>query len=105
VLYVLIGLGGGVLWRLKDSVKKKMMQGLYILQVLLNWTWSPLFFHYHEIVSSLCVIGIMILLLLVLYYCIFENREKQWQLGLLFLPYLCWLFFACYLNGYIVFYN
>ncbi|XP_040566450.1 tryptophan-rich protein TspO [Lepeophtheirus salmonis] len=68
---------------------------LYTLQLLLNWSWSPLYFAYQEItiafyiIISLCIaIGITIISFFRL--SIFA--------GLLLVPYLVWTSFATYLN-------
>ncbi|CAB4062912.1 TSPO [Lepeophtheirus salmonis] len=68
---------------------------LYTLQLLLNWSWSPVFFGYQEIaiafyiIISLCIaIGITMISFFRL--SIFA--------GLLLVPYLVWTSFATYLN-------
>lgn len=42
VLYIMIGIVGGIVWKQRQQNPTLMM--LFIVQLSLNFTWSPLFF-------------------------------------------------------------
>ena len=102
ILYILIGYTGWKIWHLKKNEDTNLCKKLYILQIVLNWVWTPLFFYKHDIGASfICVIGLALCVLLLML------KVYSYSLKLLFclLPYLLWLLFASYLNGYIWWYN
>jgi tryptophan-rich sensory protein len=39
--------------------KLSVIKTLYVAQLILNWSWTPLFFHYHLTGLSLVVLGAM----------------------------------------------
>ena len=68
---------------------------LFLAHLVVNTTWSIVFFGLHEIGWALGVIAVlwlMIATLIVLFYHI-DRRA-----GLLLVPYLAWVSFASYLN-------
>lgn len=102
VLYVLISLSGKFIWSLEQSLEVKAIRRLYILQIILNWSWTIVFFYYHAT-------GIAFLNILSIVYVIFRLLMKVRLFSkiasLLLLPYLCWMVFISYLNAYIYLYN
>lgn len=81
---------------------KTMFTGLYVVQLVLNILWNPVFFHYKATLTALLAISLLTLLVgfLLLYYW---NEVKS--LSLLLAPYLIWLIIATSLNAYIVLNN
>lgn len=82
--------------------KKPLLLTLFIIQWLLNVSWNPTFFHYHNVLAAMIVISaltILIGLFLILYWP--EMRLKT----ALVLPYFLWLLIAASLNGYILLKN
>ena len=47
ILYSMIGLCGWIIWSQRPTQKLISLKSLYLLQLFLNWTWTPLFFKYH----------------------------------------------------------
>ncbi len=82
---------------LKEQRRKLMV--LYPLQWLLNVSWNPIFFYYKQPVLAL--IAIVLLLILVL-YTLFSNRNVLKGRSVLLLPYALWMVVATSLNAYIV---
>ncbi|MBM3631775.1 MAG: tryptophan-rich sensory protein [Alphaproteobacteria bacterium] len=98
VLYALIGVCGWLIWR-GTFRTQKIVKMVYMLQLVLNWMWTPLFFHYHWVGGALAVaimlaftIGIVMVL-------------APRLVSVLMAPYLGWVLFAVYLNVYIWWYN
>lgn len=102
ILYGMIGACGSLIWRQPLSLKLKILKRLYVSQLVLNWSWTPVFFHYHLTGVSLIILGVMIVLLGML---ILLAYQKIKVVSLLMIPYLCWAVFASYLNAYIWWYN
>lgn len=74
----------------------------FVIQMALNFSWSPIFFRYKKIRLALVVNICMILLTLLTMYL---NLKIDPKLNYLLLPYIGWISFAAYLNGYIVWHN
>lgn len=99
ILYCLLAIAGYLLWRYQASFRAK---ALYIVQMLLNWSWTTLFFGWHFVTLSWFVIAVMIMLVMLL---MIETYKKVPLITWLLLPYLGWISFAWYLNFYIWIYN
>ena len=86
VLYVCIGIAGGLVWRELDTDKELVKKALFffVAQLLLNAMWSYLFFGLHNILLALIEI---ILLWLIIYetYLLFKKINKT--AAFLFIPY------------------
>ena len=102
ILYGIIGTCGWIIWRTQTFPKLKVFKILYVTQLVLNWSWTPLFFHYHLTGLALVVLGAMDILVGTL---ILLAYRKMSVVSLLMLPYLFWILFASYLNFYIWQYN
>ncbi len=76
---------------------RKFLLGLFIAQWVLNVSWNPVFFKYHQILLALVVI---ILLTLLIGYFLFKYRATLGAWSLLILPYFLWLITATSLNAY-----
>lgn len=104
-LYFMISIAGWLLWSetfVNDSKKLKTSKICYILQITLNWLWSPLFFYYHVTGLALFCIMLMIVFTFLIIYKVYNQLPT---VSILLVPYLLWSSFACYLNFYIWFYN
>ncbi len=98
LLYLMLAIAG---YRLYLAAKNKEL-GLFILQMILNWFWSPVFFVLHKPLWAL-VILVVIIILNISILRIILNKDKM--TSLLLAPYILWLLFACYLNSAIVLLN
>jgi tryptophan-rich sensory protein len=84
------------------KVNKRTVISLFIVQLILNMAWNPLFFYFQAV--GLALICISLLTVLIAY--LFFNFWKQLPYKTLFLaPYLLWLLIATSLNFYIFLYN
>ena len=98
ILYGAIGACGWVIWREPSFPKLRVIKILYVVQLVLNWSWTPLFLHYHLIGLSLVILGSMDILVGII---IWPSYPKIRSVSLLMIPYLLWILFASYLNFYI----
>ena len=99
ILYAMIGAAGWFIWRKSSCRNLNLIKGLYISQLILNWSWTPIFFGAHLIGLALIVLGIMDLLVGALIYLTYPKLKR---VAFLLIPYFCWIIFATYLNFYIV---
>lgn len=95
ILYGLI-LASGFLYITSTPTRLGII--LYFVQWALNLAWSPLFFQQRKICSSFVVV---ILMVLFTGMTIWEFHKKSPLSAYLLIPYLLWISFATYLNGYI----
>jgi tryptophan-rich sensory protein len=65
----------------------------YAIQLLLNWTWSQVFFNFHLLGAA--SIHIVILLGFVVTTGIMFNKIDRFA-GILYIPYIAWLTFASF---------
>lgn len=95
-LYLLMGIAAYLVWREgleRDDVKKALC--MFANQLVLNLSWSIIFFGFHNIFFALIVIAI---LLPVIYSTICYFRKISLTASRLLIPYLVWVGFAAYLN-------
>ena len=102
ILYGIIGVCGWLIWRESSLPKLRTIKTLYVSQLILNWSWTPLFFHYHLTSFSLLVLGAMDIMVIMLIYL---SYSKIRNVSMLMLPYLFWILFASYLNLHVWWYN
>lgn len=102
ILYGIIGICGWIIWQASSFSGLRLLKSLYLMQLILNWCWTPLFFHYHWRGFSLVVLGGMDMAVSMIVYCAYP---KVRVVSLLMVPYLLWILFATYLNFYIWQYN
>ena len=72
---------------------------VFIIQMVFNLAWSPVFFRLQRVRWAWIINIIMIILTLVTMYL---NTKINSRLNYILIPYLVWISFAAYLNGYIV---
>ncbi len=94
VLYILIGVSAGTM-----LVKGDMsVLRLWLLQLLLNFLWSVCFFALRSpFMGLLVILALDVVVFAYIVYTIGRRSIAAW----LFVPYMLWLIFATYLNGYI----
>jgi benzodiazapine receptor len=96
VLYVLIALAGWQVWRAASPARAGLL-ALWILQLALNFLWSPVFFGAHRI--GLALIDICGLLVAVVAFIVMVRRHGETPAGWLMVPYAGWVAFATVLNA------
>lgn len=102
VLYGIIGLCGWLMWQARAFSKLKTVKILYVAQLLLNWSWTPIFFYYHHIGFALFI---LICLDIVVGMLIWKSYPELKMATFLMFFYLLWILCATYLNFYIWWHN
>lgn len=91
-LYVLIAIAG---WLIAIRAPLSLAMGLWVVQMILNWFWSPAFFGAENLALALAIIVPM--LLAIIAFIIFARRISP-AASWLFVPYALWVSFATLLN-------
>jgi tryptophan-rich sensory protein len=94
-LYILLGLAVALILHARGARGRGPALGLLVVQLLLNYAWSPIFFAYHEVGLAFWTIAAMIAISVVTAVLFWRIRRSA---GLLMLPYLAWLCFAALLS-------
>jgi tryptophan-rich sensory protein len=95
ILYILLGLSLALILHARGARGRGPAVALFVLQLLLNYAWSPIFFAYHEVGAAFWTILAMILIAAVTAALFWRIRRVA---ALLMLPYLAWLCFAALLT-------
>lgn len=98
IIYLCIGTSIGIIC-ISDSEKKRALIKLFTIQLFFNFAWSFLFFYLQNPLWSF--MDILALDIFVSAYIVKSYPEKKIS-SILFWPYAIWIFFATYLNGYIL---
>jgi tryptophan-rich sensory protein len=96
ILYILLGLSLALLLHARGARGRGLAVGLFLVQLALNYAWSPLFFAYHRVDAAFWLILAMIGLTVLIAILAWRIRKAA---ALLLLPYLAWLSFAAYLTA------
>ncbi|PWY54337.1 tryptophan-rich sensory protein [Legionella qingyii] len=99
ILYAFLAIAGFTLWKNRNNPETKTILSLYLVQLMMNWIWTPLFFQLHWLGFSFLWIVIMVGLNAAIILITIKSKEKG--ILLLIIPYSLWLIFASYLNGII----
>ncbi len=84
-----------LVWRTSKSNRRTDALMLFSLQLLLNFLWTPVFFHFHATRVAMFIIVLLWLAILITAICFWQlDRIAAW----LMLPYLVWVTFATTLN-------
>ena len=94
LLYLFLGISAFFLFN-KGLLGRKKTAVLFILQLVLNIWWTPIFFGRHNMQLALFLLLVM---LAETFWLWTDARKKDGLAALLLVPYAVWLFFACYLN-------
>jgi len=89
----------GVAW---NRLNKSKIATVFGVQWILNVSWNPVFFYFHETELGLVLISLLTVLL---WGKVFAFRKSMKAWGILLLPYSIWLSIATSLNLYIVLNN
>jgi len=96
ILYALLGIALALILAEPPSDRRRLGLTLFLVQMVLNFAWSPLFFGAHDITLAKMVIIAMVVLAAAAAIIFYRVRPAA---GLLMVPYLCWLLFATTLNA------
>ena len=92
-LYLMMAIAIWIFWHSKGKDMSTIY--IYFIHLIINTTWSVVFFVFHNIFFSLVILIILILLILIL---IIRFRRANVISYYLMIPYLLWCGFALILN-------
>lgn len=99
VLYMLLGIAIALILQARGAPGWGIAMALFTVQMLLNYSWSPVFFGAGEAKTALFIIILMQALTIAIIFLFFRiDRRAAW----LMLPYAGWLAFASHLNYQII---
>jgi translocator protein len=94
ILYALMGCALAVIAAAKGARGRGAAVLMFIVQLLLNLAWSPMFFAAHQLTGALVLIVVLDLAVVLTIVLFWRVRRSA---ALLLLPYLAWILFATYL--------
>ena len=86
----------------KSIVHRDLLLIIFIIQWILNVSWNPVFFYYHQVLAGLFII---VILAMVVGFMMFHYQHQLRWASLFILPYFLWLLVAISLNAYILIKN
>jgi tryptophan-rich sensory protein len=97
-LYAMMGLSFAIVWHaggFTGSDGKRPLT-LFVLQMVLNVVWTPVFFGLHQMLAALVII---LLLWITILATILAFAKWSKLAAYLLVPYLLWVSYATYLNA------
>ncbi|MCB2047210.1 MAG: tryptophan-rich sensory protein [Novosphingobium sp.] len=95
VLYALMGFALAVIAAAKGARGRGAAVLMFVVQLVLNLAWSPMFFALHQITGALALIIVLDVAVLITIVLFWKVRRSA---ALLMLPYLAWILFATFLT-------
>ncbi len=100
LLYLMLAYVFWTIWhsRPKDRMRNIIID-LFIVHMVVNWSWSIVFFQFHYVALALYIILVMILTAAMLAWLVWKMDPKA---SIVFVPYIAWLIFAGHLTHFIM---
>ena len=98
ILYILMGIASYLIYKNKNIFNyegKERSLLLYIIQLILNFFWSIIFFNMNKFFFAFIW---LVLLWVVVFFLIINAKKVNKIASYLLIPYILWLTFAGYLN-------
>ncbi len=102
ILFILMGISFYLTTLFNDGEEKENAQKIYIIQLILNFIWSIVFFNYNNFILSFIILIILWLFILKMIISFYKINPIA---GYIQIPYLLWVTFAGYLNLMIILLN
>jgi tryptophan-rich sensory protein len=98
LLYTMLAVAAALVWATPAGRLRTRALLLFALGLVVNFSWSPVFFSLHLIVPALGIITVMLGLAL---WTVWLFAKLSRVAAGLMLPYIAWLMFAALLNAWI----
>jgi len=95
-LYLLMGISLFLIWQQDISKERNLAIWVFLLQLLLNFGWSFIFFYFNWI--GIALVEIILLWISIVYMLVLSYKIKPLA-AYMNLPYLLWVTFATVLNA------
>ncbi len=100
ILYVLMGIAAFLIWEKGLNIAGVIPAlAIFLIQLALNFSWTPIFFGLQSIAGGFIVIVILWIAVLITIILFWRLNKIA---GLLLIPYLLWITFATALNYFIM---
>ena len=93
ILYLMMTIAIWKFWHSKNRDMNTIY--IYFIHIIINTTWSIIFFAFHNLFMAFIVLIILIILIVLL---IVRFRRVNMLSYYLMIPYLLWCFYALFLN-------
>lgn len=98
LLYLLMGVSLYLIWKQEKSRERNLAMLIFIVQLVLNFAWSFIFFYFNYIGLALVEISLLWLSIVAMLVLFYKIKPLAAYLNI---PYLMWVSFATALNlGY-----
>ena len=94
ILYMMMGVVFGKIWDNRNNNKPLLI--LFIIQLIYNLAWSPIFFYFQRI--DFALYDIILLWTTLLFIILISLFRKAQIIAILLIPYFLWVSFAVILN-------
>ena len=101
-LYILLGISFFLIWKEEASKGRDLAIKVFLVQMLLNFAWSFLFFYFNLIGAALIEIILLWTSIAAMIYLFYKIKPFAAYLNI---PYLLWVSFATILNAGYYFLN
>ena len=103
ILYLLMAISFFLIWNkgIKHTGVKQAVTW-FLIQLILNAVWTPIFFRFHLIFAALIEI---LLLWIAILFTFYAFKRVSLYAAVLLIPYIIWVGFAVVLNGSIWYLN
>jgi len=95
-LYILMGISLFMIWKQGASKLRNLAILVFMLQLLLNFAWSFIFFYFQMIGFALVEIIFLWISIVVMQVLFYKIKPLAAYINI---PYLLWVSFACVLNA------
>jgi benzodiazapine receptor len=100
-LYTLIAISGWIVWRHRSDRRASVALPLFVVQLVLNSLWTPVFFGGYGLIGG-PALWLALIVILALDLAVAATIAAFWPVSrvaaLLLLPYLVWILYASTLN-------
>ena len=103
LLYAMLGSSLALIWHHAPAgAERRRALGLAAFHLILNLSWSPVFFGLHQVAAALGIICFMVITAAMVIKSFLRLRKSA---GLLWIPYFLWISCATWLNAGILLLN
>lgn len=95
VLYVLMGISCYMVWTQEPSWQRNITLGVFLVQLLLNFAWSFIFFYWKSLGWAFVEIVVLWIAIIAMIFTMYTIKPLA---AFIQIPYLLWVSFAAILN-------
>lgn len=101
-LYILLGISMFLIWKQKASKERNLAIFVFLIQLILNFGWSFIFFYFNLIGLALLEIILLWISIVIMLVSFYKIKPMAAYINI---PYLLWVSFATILNAAYYFLN